>query len=127
MTHHQPSRRGMLGYAAIGVGVAASVVAAIPGLSNAAVTITGVLDETRMTSILRHPDTADHGAYGATDGAGNAMQSPSIVQLLGFGNPGVRIVDAPDGVGQVMWVSYFLFSEGTGAGQGGSLIYWTRI
>jgi hypothetical protein len=46
---------------------------------------------------------------------------------VSFGNPSVRVVDAPDGGGQVVWVSYFLFSEGAGAGEAGSLIYWVRI
>lgn len=46
---------------------------------------------------------------------------------VSFGNPSVRVVDAPDGNGQVMWVSYFLFSEGAGPGEAGSLIYWTHL
>lgn len=45
-----------------------------------------------------------------------------------FGNPCVSIVDAPSGGGQVMWVSYFLFSEGAGnPSEMRSLIYWTNI
>jgi hypothetical protein len=46
---------------------------------------------------------------------------------VSFGNPSARIVDAPIGAGTVMWVSYFLFAEGAGAGEAGSLIYWIDI
>jgi hypothetical protein len=54
-------------------------------------------------------------------GAGTLRQLTPITPngSVSFGNPSVRIVDAPDGVGQVMWVSYFLFGEGAGAGEAG--------
>jgi hypothetical protein len=62
-------------------------------------------------------------------GAGTVRQLLPVTTngSVSFGNPSMRIVSAPDGPGQVMWVSYFLFSEGAGSGEAGSLIYWTQI
>lgn len=62
-------------------------------------------------------------------GAGTVTQLSPVTPhgSFSFGNPSVRIVDAPGGAGQVMWVSYFLFKEGAGLGEEGSLIYWTNI
>lgn len=46
---------------------------------------------------------------------------------VSFGNPSIRVVDAPDRNGRIVWVSYFLFFEGAGPGEAGSLIYWKRV
>jgi len=62
-------------------------------------------------------------------GAGTVRQLIPVTpnHSVSFGNPSIRIVEAAEGTGQIMWISYFLFAEGAGPGEAGSLIYWTRI
>lgn len=44
-----------------------------------------------------------------------------------FGNASVSIIDRPEGGGKAMVVTYFLFSEGAGPGEQGTLIYYYHI
>ncbi|MEO1222107.1 MAG: hypothetical protein AAFY42_12260, partial [Pseudomonadota bacterium] len=44
-----------------------------------------------------------------------------------FGNPSVAIFDRPGGGGKAMVVNYYLFNEGAGSGEAGSLIYYYHI
>jgi hypothetical protein len=44
-----------------------------------------------------------------------------------FGNPSVSVVDNPTGKGHALVISYFIFSQGAGPGEAGSLIYYYSI
>lgn len=44
-------------------------------------------------------------------------------ESLSFGNPGIVRVPAPDGQGDCLFISYFVFSEGATSGEAGSLIF----
>lgn len=44
-----------------------------------------------------------------------------------FGNPGVSFVNRPNGCGQAMFVSLFIFAEGAAPGEEGNLIYYFDI
>src|SRR5436190_5256655 len=78
MSDARPARRKVLAYLA-----AAAAGATVAGLPRPRAAAASTWDETRMIDILEHPDTADHAAYAAVDSAGNAMQSPSVIQLDG--------------------------------------------
>jgi len=70
---------------------------------------------------------AEPTAYPTGGGTVRQLNPTTPNGSVSFGNPSVRILDAPDGAGQVMWVSYSLFAEGAGPGEAGSLVYWTHI
>jgi hypothetical protein len=44
-----------------------------------------------------------------------------------FGGPSVTVVDRPDGSGKAIVICYFIFGEGAGDGEAGSLIYYYNI
>jgi hypothetical protein len=44
-----------------------------------------------------------------------------------FGNPSVSVVDRPSGEGKALVISYFIFTEGAGPGEAGSLLYYFDI
>ena len=68
--------------------------------------------------------------YGDTNvwptGSGTVQQlSPQTPNgSYSFGGPRVSIVNSPSGVGNAMFVSYFIFSQGAGTGEAGNLIYY---
>lgn len=72
-------------------------------------------------------------AYGDTNawptGNGSVLQlSPKTPNgSFSFGCPCVSIVKSPSGVGNAMFVSYFIFSEGAGSGEAGDLIYYYNL
>lgn len=44
-----------------------------------------------------------------------------------FGNPSISVVDRPSGGGKALVISYFIFNEGAGPGEAGSLLYYYEI
>src|SRR5262249_16472329 len=46
---------------------------------------------------------------------------------VAFANPAFTTVSGPDGQGQCVVVSYFLFGEGAKPGEGGSLVFYHRL
>lgn len=68
-------------------------------------------------------------SYNYPDGSGAlTMVSPQTPNAsFSFGNPRVNVVDRPDGSGKAIVISYFIFSQGAGPGEAGSLIYYFNI
>lgn len=68
-------------------------------------------------------------SYNYPDGSGTltalAPQTPN--SSVSFGNPTVNVVDRPDGTGKAIVISYFIFGEGAGSGEAGSLLYYFNI
>jgi hypothetical protein len=69
-------------------------------------------------------------SYAWPTGSGTALQLS--VQTKGgstsFGNPGCSVVLDPNGSGRhALFISYFIFSEGSGAGESGSLIFYWHL
>lgn len=44
-----------------------------------------------------------------------------------FGNPGISVVTSPQGTGSAVFISYFIFSQGAGTGEAGSLAYYYNL
>jgi hypothetical protein len=44
-----------------------------------------------------------------------------------FGTPGISVIDRPDGSGKAVVISYYIFGEGAGLSEAGSLIYYFNI
>lgn len=67
--------------------------------------------------------------YNYPTGSGTVtMLSPmTAAGSTSIGNPSVRVVDSPSGLGKSLVVSYFVFSEGAAPGEAGSLIYYFDI
>jgi hypothetical protein len=62
-------------------------------------------------------------------GNGTVLQlSPQTSKgSFSFGGPRVSFVKSPRGVGDAMFVSYFIFSQGAGPGEAGNLIYYYNL
>lgn len=62
-------------------------------------------------------------------GAGqlDAVVMQTAAGSTSFGNPVVRILHAPDGQGEVMAVTMFVFGEGAAGGEAGDLVFYKRL
>jgi hypothetical protein len=62
-------------------------------------------------------------------GAGSAIQLSPVTpnSSTSLGNPTISVVDNPSGTGKALVVSYFIFGQGAGSGEAGSLLYYFNI
>ena len=65
--------------------------------------------------------------YPSGNGAWTALAPVTPAESISFGNPSITVVDRPIGTGKSLVIAYFIFAEGAGFHEAGTLIYYYNI